>query len=415
MAVKKRLGEMLVEAGIIDNTQLHAALGHQRQWGGRLGAVLVELKLASEEAIVDALALKFGFEIARLDRIEPYAFEQARAFVPREYAGKNHVFPISADTGVLTVAMSDPTNLALTDELAFRSGRRVKVCIAGENAIDAALRIHFGDDGHGMREAIDLGADDGTAMEAVYDPIGATSSEQLSHFFEQPAAPGAKAPARPVAAPAAKPAARTTVSAAQRAQPAKPPPPPPQAPAKPPPGSSAAIAAELRARTRAPSVLQLEDQPTGSLPLDPGDPLDEEDMQTLDGVPLPDADAAAPGEPAPEPAFAEAPYAEPAYAEPAVYAEPPAYAEPGQPSYPEQPEYAEQPATDGAQATEPAPHRDLTEEEVEILAAIGRLAQGDDATPTVVRPAQLVAALLRLMLRKQWISEQELLDEILRG
>ena len=37
MAVKKRLGEMLVDAGIIDETQLHAALGHQRQWGGRLG------------------------------------------------------------------------------------------------------------------------------------------------------------------------------------------------------------------------------------------------------------------------------------------------------------------------------------------------------------------------------------------
>lgn len=439
MAVKKRLGEMLVEAGIIDDTQLHAALGHQRQWGGRLGAVLVELKLASEEAIVDALALKFGFEIARLDRIEPYAFEQAKAFVPRDYAAKNHVFPISADTGVLTVAMSDPTNLALTDELAFRSGRRVKVCIAGENAIDSALRLHFGDDGHGMRAAIDLDADDGTAMEAVYDPIGATSSEQMSHFFEQPAAPAAKAPAKPAAAPAAKaparpsakpaaaPAAKTTVSPAQRVQPAQPlpPPPPPQAPAraapaappaKPLPGSSAAVAAELRARTRAPSILQLEDQPTGSLPLDPGEPLGEEDMQTLDGVPL--EDAAAAGDPPPEPAYAVEPYAEPTYAEQAPYAEEAAYAEQEPPAYSEQPAYAESTSAEGAQGEAPeaaSPHRDLTEEEVEILAAIGRLAEGDDATPTVVRPAQLVAALLRLMLRKQWISEQELLDEILRG
>jgi len=161
MAVKKRLGEMLVEAGIIDETQLHAALGHQRQWGGRLGACLVEMKLASEESIVDALAVKFGFEVARLDQLEPYAFEQAKAILPREYVTRNSIFPIAADTGVLTVAMSDPTNLSLTDELAFKSGRRIKVCIAGENAIAAAVRHHYGEEASSAREAIALDADDG--------------------------------------------------------------------------------------------------------------------------------------------------------------------------------------------------------------------------------------------------------------
>ena len=107
---------------------------------------LVELKLASEEAIVDALAVKFGFEVAQLDRLEPYAFAQAKALVPQEYATRNSIFPISADTGTLAVAMSDPTNLALTDELAFRSGKRVKVCIAGENAIASAVQAHYGAD-----------------------------------------------------------------------------------------------------------------------------------------------------------------------------------------------------------------------------------------------------------------------------
>src|SRR5512145_452341 len=209
MAIKKRLGEMLVEAGIIDATQLHAALRHQRQWGGRLGACLVELKLASEEAIVDALALKFGFEIARLDRIEPYAFEQARALVPYDYAVRNRILPISADTAVLTVAMSDPTNLSLTDELAFRSGRRIKVCIAGENAIAAAVRHHYGEEVATGREAIDLGADDGATMEPIYDPIGATSSEEMSRFYQQepaPAVPPRSPPPPPRAAPSAPPA-----------------------------------------------------------------------------------------------------------------------------------------------------------------------------------------------------------------
>jgi hypothetical protein len=334
MAVKKRLGEMLVEAGIIGETQLHSALGHQRQWGGRLGGILVELKLASEEAIVDALALKFGFDVARLDRLEPYAFSQAKALVPREYAVRNHVFPISADTGVLVVAMSDPTNLALTDELAFRTGKRVKVCIAGENAIAAAVRAHYGADALAGREAIALDVDDDTAVEPLYDPIGATSSEQLNRFFQQPASAPATAPARP------HPPARGR-------EPAPP-----------------------RPRPRTPDDLQLEDQPTGSLPIE-GELIPEETTEELQPIPL-EADPAIQGEATWDPA-----------------------ADP-------------QPVAGGG----PAGQRELTPEEALVLDALDKWVAGDDAVPTVVRPAQLLAALIRLMMRKQLITEQELLDEI---
>ncbi|HSN14289.1 MAG TPA: hypothetical protein VLT61_06620, partial [Anaeromyxobacteraceae bacterium] len=61
------------------------------------------------------------------------------------------------------------------------------------------------------------------------------------------------------------------------------------------------------------------------------------------------------------------------------------------------------------------PPREFTSEESLILAALDKMAAGDEAVPTVVRPAQLLAVLVRLMLRKQLITEQELLDEILRG
>ena len=331
MVVKKRLGEMLVEAGVIGEPQLHAALAHQRQWGGRLGAILVELKLASEESIVDALALKFGFDVARLDRLEPYSFGQAKALVTRDYATRNHVFPISADTGVLVVAMSDSANLSLSDELAFKSGRRVKVCIAGENAIRAAITAHYGDAATGHRDAIALDVDDDTTVEPLYDPIGATSSEELNRFFQQ-APPAAASPPRPRA-----PAASGTPS--------------PQA-----------------KRPRSPAVLQLEDQ-TGSIPIE-GEPIPDEVTEELQPILL---DA----EPAREGAAAYAPVGQP-------------------------------PGADDRQ-------RELTPEEALVLDALGKLAAGDEAVPTIVRPAQLLAVLIRLMMRKRLISEQELLDEILRG
>lgn len=338
MAVKKRLGEMLVDAGIIDETQLNAALGHQRRWGGRIGQVLVDMKLAGEEAIVNALALKFGFDVARLDQLEPYAFEQAKALVPRDYAVRNHVFPLAADTGLLVVAMSDPTNLSLADELSFKSGKRVKICIAGENAIAAAVRAYYDEEVVAAREAIVLEADDGTAIEPLYDPVGATSNEELQRFFQQ-------SPATPPPQAAAAPAA-----------PVKPPPP--------------------RGRPPSPAGLQLEDQRTESYTLTPA----AEEAEELQPIPL------------------ESIVMEP---------EPPAGAE-GAPR-----EGAAPP--EGAWGEEPARQRELTAEENVVLDALGRLGAGDDSVPTIVRPPQLTAALIRLLLRKGLVTEQELLDEILRS
>ena len=55
MTERKRLGEMLVEAGMIDNMQLQSALGHQKQWGGKLGDILLEMDFISEHVLADFL------------------------------------------------------------------------------------------------------------------------------------------------------------------------------------------------------------------------------------------------------------------------------------------------------------------------------------------------------------------------
>src|SRR5512140_325911 len=214
MAVpKKRIGEMLLEAGIIDETQLKAALGHQRQWGVRLGQALVDLKLATEADIVRALSLKFGFEVAKLDTLEPYGHEQALKLFPREFAVRNNVFPLWADTANVTVAMSDPTNLAVVDEIRFRTGRRVKVCIGGDHEIAEAVRKFFHVEGAVEAIALDLDADTGVAGEAVFDPFGGGSKDALEAFFggapegaaEAAAATAVEAPPAPAPAPPAAP------------------------------------------------------------------------------------------------------------------------------------------------------------------------------------------------------------------
>jgi type IV pilus assembly protein PilB len=165
---KKRLGELLVEAGVIDDHQLRAALGHQRQWGGKLGQALVDLKLATEPQIVSALSRKLGFEAVHLDALErTAALDAALKLVPKEVARRSNVLPIAADANSVTVAMSDPTNLAVTDELSFRAGRRVKIVLAGDREVARAVKRHYFPEEYGTSAEIELDGPPGPAWDVV--------------------------------------------------------------------------------------------------------------------------------------------------------------------------------------------------------------------------------------------------------
>ena len=148
MNVKKRLGELLLDAGVIDEAQLQTALTHQRKWGGKLGQALVELKLASEPQIVAALSRKLGYEIVDVAALQwSPALEGALKLVPAEVSLRQTLLPVTSDAASVTVAMSDPSNIAVVDELAFRTGRRIKIALAGDRAIAAAVqRFYFGDE-----------------------------------------------------------------------------------------------------------------------------------------------------------------------------------------------------------------------------------------------------------------------------
>src|SRR5512138_725998 len=130
MHVRKRLGEMLIEAGVIDAGQLQTALAHQRKWGGKLGQALVDLKMATEPQIVSALSRKLGYEVVNVVALQRTPeLEEALRMVPGEVALRHTVLPIAIDAGSLGVAMSDPSNIAVVDELSFRTGRRIKISL----------------------------------------------------------------------------------------------------------------------------------------------------------------------------------------------------------------------------------------------------------------------------------------------
>ncbi|HQR31016.1 MAG TPA: general secretion pathway protein GspE, partial [Anaeromyxobacteraceae bacterium] len=200
---RKRLGEVLLEAGVIDGTQLQAALGHQRRWGGRIGQALVDLKMATEEQIVATLAEKLGFPRVDLEGIEyGPALELALRLVPHEFAERNQLVPYAADPTYLWVAMADPTNIGVIDELAFRTGRHVKLSIAGDREIARAVRRLFLGDHRGI-EAIALDERDLGPVEMV-GPLEPGAGTTVDDYFPRSGGEaGAKAP--PVAPTASTP------------------------------------------------------------------------------------------------------------------------------------------------------------------------------------------------------------------
>ncbi|HEY6106471.1 MAG TPA: hypothetical protein VIV59_10840, partial [Anaeromyxobacteraceae bacterium] len=191
MAVRKRLGELLLEAGVIDGNQLQAALGHQRKWGGRLGQALVDLRLTSEASIVEALSQKFGYEVVPLEALEGGPLlDAALKLLPGEVARRHNVLPYAADTSTVSVAMSDPGNIAVVDEIRFRAGRRVKVALAGDREIAAAVR-RFYYPGEKEPAAFSLDLDEDAAPgETVVDQFGGGSADALDQFFAAPPGPG---------------------------------------------------------------------------------------------------------------------------------------------------------------------------------------------------------------------------------
>ncbi len=113
---RRRLGDLLVGWGLVNQDQLALALARQQQDGGRLGRVLVEEGVIEEPELLKALAGQFDLEIVDLRRVTPSPDAVSR--LDPAIARQLEVLPISLADGTLTVAVSDPLDTRLADELA---------------------------------------------------------------------------------------------------------------------------------------------------------------------------------------------------------------------------------------------------------------------------------------------------------
>jgi type IV pilus assembly protein PilB len=141
MAGAKKLGELLKEAGLIDDFQLGSALSHQRNWGGKLGAILVEMEFVREEDVARVLAEKLRIPYANL--FEPEIPETVLKAIKEDIAKKYSVIPVKKEAGGMVVALSDPLDIEVMDALRFATGLNIKPALALESEIRDAIRKYY--------------------------------------------------------------------------------------------------------------------------------------------------------------------------------------------------------------------------------------------------------------------------------
>jgi outer membrane biosynthesis protein TonB len=137
-----KLGQLLVTRGWISVQQLTRALQNQGVVGGRLGTCLIEMDSLTEEVLLKALAEQLGVPAVSLDDLRGIPAE-VLALVPEKLARRCRAVPFRLEGSRLDLAMIDARNLACQDEIAFATGKRVRVHVAHELRILEALEKYY--------------------------------------------------------------------------------------------------------------------------------------------------------------------------------------------------------------------------------------------------------------------------------
>ena len=110
----KRLGDMLLELGLITQEQLKQALEFQSREKGRLGSILIEHNFITERQLIDALRMQLGIEYIDLTKVD-IAPEMSR-YVPKNLAKRMSIVPVRSSKEQLFLAMADPLNFMAVEE-----------------------------------------------------------------------------------------------------------------------------------------------------------------------------------------------------------------------------------------------------------------------------------------------------------
>ncbi len=137
-----RLGEFLLKETKIKEDKLQHALEVQKKEPGKLGSILIRLGYVSEEEIAQVLSKQFGYPSINLSKFD--IDEKVIELIKPDIARKHVVIPIHRIGSNLTLAMADPSNLFVQEEIRFSTNLRIQAVIAPESTILEAIDKYYG-------------------------------------------------------------------------------------------------------------------------------------------------------------------------------------------------------------------------------------------------------------------------------
>jgi type IV pilus assembly protein PilB len=135
--VSRRLGDLLVKEGLINQEQLQRALADQKGSNEKLGSILVRLDLINEDQLIAFLSKQYGIPSITVTQLDVDA--EVIKLVPAQIARKYEVLPIKRAGNQLTLAMADPTNVFAVDDVGFMTNLQVVPVVASQGAIRKAI------------------------------------------------------------------------------------------------------------------------------------------------------------------------------------------------------------------------------------------------------------------------------------
>ena len=142
---KIRIGDLLVEAGAITSEQLQEALAKQKEEGGMLGNIIMELGFISRELLITVLTTQMGIDYCEIRTVQ--IDEAVLNLVPKELVQKYKAMPIGFsedNANVLQVAMADPMDLMAVDDISIASGLQVEPLLSFEDDLDNVIGKNYG-------------------------------------------------------------------------------------------------------------------------------------------------------------------------------------------------------------------------------------------------------------------------------
>ena len=135
--ITKRIGEVLLERGVINKKELEKALAYQKEHGGLVGQILIQLGFVTEDEVALALTAQYGFPYLPLSNYEIDG--ELTVLISEELARKYCLIAIDRIGNALTLAMADPSNIQAIEDIELMTKCVVQAFVSTPSDIYAAI------------------------------------------------------------------------------------------------------------------------------------------------------------------------------------------------------------------------------------------------------------------------------------